>query len=313
MKIRTDFVTNSSSYCTTEVIIDNPVLLKILQKYKDMGLLGDNDSIIDIGGRGAFYFYERQSDCEIDCLNLVLWAYSPKTLDEVLSHITSIMNSAKEYLDGYIYAMLQEELNQREDEINRAYSRVYWKSSQESDGDSLKKFEFDPINGSSYLYKNNSNIHITEIAIENPKLLEILEKYKAKGLFEKKIFGIGEFYCSEPTWSEYIGPECSESPAFYYYEREVVLYGDSLEIARFCPKNLDSVLEGLITIMENGAEYLDKQVFALLKGELMQNKEEIDQSYSLVYWHYLINAENKQMEEFYYDTIDGEFYQEGLD
>ena len=34
MKMRTDFVTNSSSYSTAEVVIDNPVLLEILQKYK---------------------------------------------------------------------------------------------------------------------------------------------------------------------------------------------------------------------------------------------------------------------------------------
>ena len=35
MKIRTGFVTNSSSYCSAEVVIDNPVLLGILKKYKD--------------------------------------------------------------------------------------------------------------------------------------------------------------------------------------------------------------------------------------------------------------------------------------
>lgn len=37
MKIRTNFVTNSSSYSSAEIKIDNPVLLEILEKYKTLG------------------------------------------------------------------------------------------------------------------------------------------------------------------------------------------------------------------------------------------------------------------------------------
>ena len=42
MKIRTDFVTNSSSESTAEIVIDNSLLLEILKKYKDMGAFGDD-------------------------------------------------------------------------------------------------------------------------------------------------------------------------------------------------------------------------------------------------------------------------------
>lgn len=34
MKLRTGFVTNSSSYSSAEVHIENPLLIEILQKYK---------------------------------------------------------------------------------------------------------------------------------------------------------------------------------------------------------------------------------------------------------------------------------------
>src|SRR3990172_374232 len=100
MKIRTYFVTNSSSYCTTEVVIENRVLLEILRKHKDMGLFGNNDPIIGIGtyesvdedfyedkyqGKTttpAFFYYEEQRDGK-ESLDMVDWTY-PKSLNEVL-------------------------------------------------------------------------------------------------------------------------------------------------------------------------------------------------------------------------------------
>ena len=43
MKIRTSFVTNSSSYSSAEIKIENPVLLEILEKYRKKGAFDDKD------------------------------------------------------------------------------------------------------------------------------------------------------------------------------------------------------------------------------------------------------------------------------
>ncbi len=331
MKIRTDFVTNSSSYCTTEIIIDNPALLEILQKYKDMGLFGDNDPIIGIGvyetmderaliqggdyqnytKTPAFYYVENQNDEGYKCLFLVGIIDGPKFLDKVLEDIISIMDSADKYLDGQILTELKGELDQRKDEINRTYLSVYWENSGWGDcGDYYFKYEFDPINGSSYVYKDYDNVSTTEIAIDNPLLLEILQKYKGMGLFGDKdpIIGIGDFDSIDDHWHGYEVPEFSGVPAFYYYEQEGIRYDESLKLARFSPRKLVYVLEALISIMENGVGYLDEQIFARLKEELTQRKDEIDQAYSRVYWSYLNGTEGGKLE---YDPINGESYVKG--
>ena len=49
MKIRTTFVTNSSSYSSAEIKIDNPVLLEILEKYRKLGAFIRDDNY-DLGG-----------------------------------------------------------------------------------------------------------------------------------------------------------------------------------------------------------------------------------------------------------------------
>lgn len=144
MKIRTDFVTNSSSSNTTEVIIDNPVLLEILQKYKDMGLFGNRPPIIGIGGYEstvrdfnrkeilegirvpAFYYYEEYGEAYSGEIQLVETDY-PKSLDEVLGSIITILNNAKdEHLNKKLCANVIDELEQRKKEIILAYRKVRW-------------------------------------------------------------------------------------------------------------------------------------------------------------------------------------------
>lgn len=48
MKIRTGFVTNSSSYSSAEIVIDNPVLLEILKKYRELSIFEYDVEIGDV-------------------------------------------------------------------------------------------------------------------------------------------------------------------------------------------------------------------------------------------------------------------------
>lgn len=177
-----------------------------------------------------------------------------------------------------------------------------------TDGARFEKFEFDPVNGSSYVYKDEDRPPTTEIAIENPILLEILQKYKETGLFGDKypIIGIGDFDSADLNWDGYKGPKLSGVPAFYYFEQEGILYDESLPLARFTPKELVKVVEKLILIMENGVEYLDERFLALLKDEISQRKDEINQAYSRVFW---VCWNGTEGEKFEYDPINGESYE----
>jgi len=174
MKIRTDFVTNSSSYCTAEVIIDNPVLLEILQKYKDMGLFEKEDPIFSVGDyqihgdsgafeiiddshhakTPAFYLYNDDEDEEIrhtgitDCT-------TPKSLEEVLEKIIELLSLTEEWLDIDVRDRLVEELTARQEEILQAYKSVDWSSeSSWDDGDSDATFTYNQTNGSNFESRN---------------------------------------------------------------------------------------------------------------------------------------------------------------
>ena len=76
------------------ITIDNPLLLKILQKHKDMGLFGGDEPIFSIGkydeqrvgeqvGIPAFDYFRDEYSITKYCN----WAACPKTLDQVLGHL----------------------------------------------------------------------------------------------------------------------------------------------------------------------------------------------------------------------------------
>ena len=312
-------MTNSSSYSTSEIIIDNPVLLEILQKYKDVGLFGENDPIIGIGKyesldwnfseekyqgqtrTPAFFYYEEQNEEGLRCLHLVSWI-RPESLDEVLEKIISIIDAGEKYLDDQIRVRLKDELHRRRDEINRSFSKVDWKFSGTGDsGPWFEQFEFDPIKGESFISKSDT---YTEIFIDNSVMLEILQKHKDMGLFGSHVpfFNIAEYEGTDHLWWYHRKLDLSGVPAFYYFEANRV-FDSSKHFAEFCPKSLDGVMKGIISILDAGVEGLDAKILSQLKKEFFQREDKIIQGFAKVYW---IFGDEFELEKFEYDPLNGE-------
>lgn len=169
MKIRTDFVTNSSSDSYAEVLIDNLVLLEILQIYKDMGVFGDADTPFEIGCNPdvldhigeyldhietktpAFHIFEDISQGES------IIGGSPESLDDVLAYIIAIMEHHYylPYYDPELFEQMKEELKQMEAEIRDGYVTVQWifayNSRDFEPGDEYRwEFTYNPENGEKY-------------------------------------------------------------------------------------------------------------------------------------------------------------------
>jgi hypothetical protein len=173
MKIRTDFVTNSSSCSNAEIVIENFVLLEILQRYKEMGVFGDAESRFSIGSYINFegwelLDYDKETKTPAffvsETYNGDGWqtvGNTPQSLSEVLSNIISVMEDKSNgvgYYHSNLYEHMKEELRQREEEIINWYTKVKWSleyTGEEFDPADEKKenkweFYYDQENGEKY-------------------------------------------------------------------------------------------------------------------------------------------------------------------
>ena len=168
MKIRSDFVTNSSSTSYGEVVIDNLVLLEILARYKEMGTFagGSNISIgsfYDKGGNYPDVVYGEMAvtDPDISTITPAFHTFcahewdTPSSLDEVIEEIIAVMEDNYDFSDESVKALfnqLKEELIQREDEILKAFKTVKWYSRQVlySGRFGCWEFKYDQENGEYY-------------------------------------------------------------------------------------------------------------------------------------------------------------------
>lgn len=174
MKIRTDFVTNSSSSNIAEIVVDNPVLLEILQRYKDLGTFGDRETPFGIGLYSPdlyYYGFPDPSEYEKE-IKVPTFAYheSPMvdgwnsiwcpldSLDGVLSGIIDVLefHSGYYHYDPDLFDELKYELRHREQEIRKGYLKVICSFQDGNDegelwnGDPyITTFTYDPVNGNN--------------------------------------------------------------------------------------------------------------------------------------------------------------------
>jgi hypothetical protein len=162
MKIRSDFVTNSSSSSYGEVVIDNLVLLEILAKYKDMGTFGKG-SYISIGSFHKTDDYGRPYLPDSDITTITpafhtfcahMW-HTPSSLDNIIEEIINVLDDDNDITDDYnqeLLNQLKEELSQREDEILKGFRTVKWYSREilYSGRFGCWEFKYDQENGEYY-------------------------------------------------------------------------------------------------------------------------------------------------------------------
>jgi len=172
MKIRTDFVTNSSSYSSAEIVIDNPVLLEILQKYKDKGTFDPGDSDYSIGEYVSYEEYpptlpNYRQISNTPALYVGLaegsnsWGNIPSKLNEVIRLILYCLEDGDSIVDKVLFEQMKAEVDRKRKEILASYMYVSWKikdSSNEGNeepynGDITESelFTFDPVRGEEYL------------------------------------------------------------------------------------------------------------------------------------------------------------------
>ncbi len=300
MKIRTDFVTNSSSESTAEIVIENPVLLEILQKYKEMGAFGEKTSF----GIGEFISDSKVSGIKTPAFHFCEELYgegwatvisSPKSLDEVLEELIAIIDNNSQF-DKELKVQMEDELRQKDAEIKKNYATVYWTNIQV--GEEYPevvggKFTFDPENKDHYRSYSSA-----EVVIDNPILLEILQKYEDLGAFDSEYsdFSIGTYESYELTPpSSY--EEIIRTPALC-----VGLADNSGTWGQVgCPSGLSDVVGLILKFLTVDESIEEEDQFEKMKAELNERHIEIIAAYKHVIW----KVQDMYQEDYYNDNYEG--------
>lgn len=125
MKIRTDFVTNSSSYSSVCITIESKELAQLLKKYEIQY------DVLELSVRGSkTSVFNDESAFE--------WGNVPTSVNQVLDEL---MTSLRAYHCAQ-YDAFCEEVNTRRKELNDSLQSVRWKFQDDSDGE----FEVDNEN-----------------------------------------------------------------------------------------------------------------------------------------------------------------------
>ena len=118
MKIRTDFVTNSSSYSSCVIRIDNPILHDILKKYREQHDLGEqeSDSSTKVCSNGLAVYRKNIENSGI--------SYAPDSLTAVLDALKELLNNT--WVDNKEATGLYDEIAEHKEEILKSFREVTW-------------------------------------------------------------------------------------------------------------------------------------------------------------------------------------------
>lgn len=144
---------------SAEVVIDNPVLLKIMQKYKDVGIFDLDCSHFSVGNYENFDTDLLSMDEEISktpALAVGLkkdgycWDIVPFELNDVVNCILVSLERYDEINENVLFEQLKDEVEENIDEINTAFGQVIWKY-----GGEVFTFEREE---ESYTVQNNGEV-----------------------------------------------------------------------------------------------------------------------------------------------------------
>ena len=157
MKIRTGFVTNSSSYSSAEIKIDNPVLLEILKKYKEMGAFKFDRGIDNMIGKSIHYKAEDVFGAE----------EIPDSLYNVIDYLMDLIFVGYDYMKKQDKKLLNEfeaEIKNQKIEINKNFKSVLLKYNEEStDSNEKLKIKYEYKNGKGEYTENGRSRNDTSL------------------------------------------------------------------------------------------------------------------------------------------------------